>query len=76
MLLNGQKRASAVGRSCRPRSGAACHIGARVTKFLVRDAAIRRRLLLTGGLLVRIQPEEPIFSTTYGYLLRWPICYR
>src|SRR6202140_2714385 len=22
--------------------------------------------LLTGGLLVRIQPEEPIFSTTYG----------
>jgi hypothetical protein len=28
-----------------------------------------RRLvrLLTGGLLVRIQPEEPIFSTSYSY---------
>jgi hypothetical protein len=29
------------------------------------NAEIWRASLLTGGLLVRVQPEEPIFSTTY-----------
>ena len=29
--------------------------------------------LLTGGLLVRVQPEEPIFSTRYRHTVQWGI---
>ncbi len=47
-------------------------MGANTTLFALADAVMFRRFpfadqdrLLTGGLLVRVQPEEPIFSRSW-----------
>ena len=68
MLLNGQERASVkVGRSL-PRLVLAtiASVATWHQVSVLSDGAKAPRVLLTGGLLVRIQPEEPIFSTIYG----------
>ena len=67
MLLNGQKCASASKSAvaCRLRSAATMPYLRTSAKFLVFSDGHKPVSLLTGGLLVRIQPEEPILSITY-----------
>jgi hypothetical protein len=65
MLLNGQERASASKSAVAAARGLgrACHQPRRVITFLAPATPTNwRPSLLTGGLLVRIQPEEPILS--------------
>jgi hypothetical protein len=63
MLLNGQKRASeAIGRSL-PHLvlPTIASLAGSDQVSVSSDRTEMRRGLLTGGLLVRIQPEEPVF---------------
>jgi len=63
MLLNGQERASATDSAvaCRTRSADTMPYLRSSTKFLVLSDGPKPHPLLTGGLLVRVQPEEPFF---------------
>ena len=73
MLLNGQGRASAsnsaVAAALSPPLRS--HDAQTLAKFLAqrRRRCARRDSLLTGGLLVRIQPEEPSFQRLTAILI-------
>src|SRR5215510_11513665 len=64
MLLNGQGRASASKSAvaAAPSRRYNRTLGDRPSCFCVQRR-LRRVLLLTGGLLVRVQPEEPLSRT-------------